>query len=184
MKQFIFIMLLIILLPTAACSGPISGKAITGKIVDAETGQPLAGAILLVEWTKTHGFGNTYTTSEKVVEIFSDRNGIVKIPGYDVRFVNEPDITIYKPGYVAWNNQWVFPDTKKRTDFEWKNNYVFRLDKFKEGYSYVKHEGFVSLCINIGQQNANKKLLWNMYSQHEENKYLLELRNNKVKENK
>lgn len=175
MKHFILILLIIVLLPSAACTGPISGKPITGKIVDAETGKPIAGAILLVEWTKTHGFGNTYTTSEKVVEIFSDMNGIVKIPGYDVRFVNEPDITIYKPSYVAWNNQWIFPDTRNRTDFEWKNNYVFRLDKFKEGYSYDKHEGFISLCIHKTLSFEKKMQFIEMYRKTESEKWRKEL---------
>jgi len=178
-KSHLVLMLLILFLLCAGCT-----RAITGKIVDAETGQPIEGAILLVEWTKVHGFGDTYTTSEKVVVLYSDKDGIVHIPDYYDPFADKPDITIYKPGYVAWNNQWIFPETRKRTDFKWKNNYVFRLDKFKDGYSYVKHESFVSLCINIGQQNANKKLLWNMYSQHEENKYLIELRNNKGGESK
>ena len=185
MKQLLFILLLIILLPATACTGPISAKAITGKVIDAETGQPIEEAILLVEWTKTRGFGNTYTTSEKAVEVFSDKSGLVKIPGYNVRFVNEPDITVYKPGYVAWNSHSIFIDGKhrvKRTDFKWKNGYIFRLEKFKNEFGYVAHESFVSLCINIGQPNNNKKLLWNIYSQHEENNYLNELRNRKKRE--
>lgn len=168
-------MLLIMLLPSAACAGPISGKAITGKIVDAETRRPIEGAVLLVEWTKTHGFGNTYTTSEKAVEVFSDKNGIVKIPGYDVRFVNEPVITIYKPGYVAWNNQWIFPADINRTDFKWKNDYVFKLDKFKEGYSYVKHHGFVSRCVNESLSFEKKMKFIEMYENAESKKYRKEL---------
>ena len=180
MKRLQFILMpLIMLLLCTSCSA-----SITGKIVDAETGQPIEGAILLVEWTKVHGFGNTYTTSEKAVEVFSDKNGVVYIPGYNDPTVGKPDITVYKPGYVAWNNQWIFPDRRNRTDFEWKDGYVFKLDKFKEGYSYVLHESFVSLCINIGQQNTNKNLLWSMYSQHEEDKYLKELRNKKSEEHK
>jgi hypothetical protein len=175
MKQLVFILLLIVLLPSAACTGPISGKAITGKIVNAETGQPIEGAILLVEWTKDHGFGNTYTTSEKVVEILSDKNGIVEIPGYDVRFVNNPDITVYKPGYVAWNNHWIFPDTRKRTDFEWKNGYVFRLDEFKEGYSYRKHRSFILHCIKQGLSGKDKMQFITMYENAESDKCRKEL---------
>ena len=169
-------LLLMMLLPTAACAGPKSGKSISGKVIDAETGQPIEGAIILVEWTKTHGFGNTYTTSEKVAEVLSDNNGIVNIPGYDVRFVNDPDITIYKPGYVAWSNQWIFPDTRKRTDFEWKDGYAFILEKFKEGYSYVKHESFISFCSSYGfMASEEKRQFANMYEKAESDKYRKEL---------
>lgn len=157
-------LILILLAITVCCTG--CTRPITGKIVDAETGQPIEGAILLVEWTRTHGFGNTYTTSEKVVELFSGKDGIVNIPGYD-KPSNGPDVTIYKPGYVAWNNHWVFPDTSKRTDFEWKNGYVFRLEKFKDGYSYVDHESFISLCTHSTLPSDNKKLLEKIYLQSE-----------------
>jgi hypothetical protein len=175
MKQLIVILLLI-LLPTVACTGPISAKAITGKIVDAETGKPIAGAILLVEWMKVHGFGSTYHTSEKVVEIFSDKDGIVKIPGYNDSSVENPSITVYKPGYVAWSNQWIFPSDINRTDFEWKNGYVFRLEKFKEGYSYIEHGSFVDLCINIGfPANKDKKNTFiNIFEESEKRKRIHE----------
>jgi hypothetical protein len=146
MKTIFFILITLIMFPICAgCTTPI-----TGKIVDAETGQPIEGAILLVEWTKVHGFGNTYTSSEKAVEIFSDKDGLVHIPGYNDVFAEKPNITIYKPGYVAWNNRWIFPDSRNRTDFEWKEGYVFRLNRFKPGYTYNEHVRFIDLCIGTG----------------------------------
>ena len=162
MKQLLFMLLLIILLPTTACTVPLSAKAITGKVIDSETGQPIEGAILLVEWTKTYGFGNTYTKSEKAVEVFSDKSGVVQIPGYNVRFVNEPDVTVYKPGYVAWNSHSIFLDSKhrvKRTDFEWKDGYVFRLERFKLEYTYEAHVSFLDKCIGtrLYEQKVNIK---------------------------
>jgi hypothetical protein len=159
-----------VLLICTGCSTPI-----TGKIVDTETGQPIEGAILLVEWTKTNGFGNTYTTSEKAVELISDKNGTVKIPGFNDPFVEKPNITIYKPGYVVWNNHWIFPDRKNRTDFEWKNDFIFRLDKFKKEYSYLEHQRFLDLCANGGLNDSSKQLLWNTYSANEEKQILKEL---------
>ncbi|NVN89942.1 MAG: carboxypeptidase regulatory-like domain-containing protein [Desulfuromonadales bacterium] len=167
MKQLIFILLIIMLLPSAACTGPVSGKAIKGKIVDAETGQPIEGAILLVEWTKNHGFGNTYTTSEKAIEVLSDKNGAVTIPGYNDSTAENPDVTIYKPGYVAWNNYWIFPGYKKRSDFSWIGGYVFKLERFKSEYSYIDHEEYVMSCIHSGLANKNKSILEKTYSQSE-----------------
>lgn len=180
MKITFYVLVLMMLLHICqGCTRPI-----TGKIVDAETGQPIEGAILLVEWTKVHGFGNSYTSSEKAVEVLSNKNGVVNIPGYNDPTVQSPDVTVYKPGYVAWNNKWIFPDRRKRTDFEWGDGYVFKLDKFREEYSYVAHEDFVSSCINIGQQNPNKKQFWDIYSQNESDKSLKEFRDWKEREKK
>lgn len=169
-KPHLVLVMSILFLFCAGCTRPI-----TGKIVDAETGQPIEGAILLVEWTKVHGFGNTYTTSEKVAEEFSDKEGKVKITGYNNPFVQSPDVTVYKPGYVAWNNHWIFPDRRNRTDFEWKGGYVFRLEKFKEGYSFDKHEGFISLCINKTLSHEKKKQFIDMYKEAESEKWKKEL---------
>ena len=158
----IILLMLLMLLPCIGCTTPI-----TGKIVDAETGQPIKGAILLVEWTKVHGFGNTYTSSEKVAEVFSDKDGIVKIPGYNDPTAQGPDVTIYKPGYVAWNSNYIFPGNKNRTDFKWKEGYVFKLEKFKEGYSYVDHGGFLGICINRSVTKHNKETFIKLYEDYE-----------------
>lgn len=145
--------------------------SMTGKVVDAETGKPIEGAILLVEWLKGHGIGLTYQTSAKAVEVFSDKDGIVKIPGYFNPFVEGPFITIYKPGYVAWNNHWIFPGYKKREDFNWKDNYVFCLERFKEGYSYVKHHGFISSCIHDTLSAETKANFIKLYEDTELDKW-------------
>jgi len=167
--HFIFMSLILLFISTG-CS-----TAITGKIVDAETGQPIEGAILLVEWTKVHGFGNTYTTSEKAVEVFSDKNGIVHIPGYNDPFAEKPDITIYKPGYVAWNNQWIFPGYKKRSDLTLTDDYTFKMERFKNDYHYVDHEEFVMSCIHSGLVNRNKNILEKIYLQSENTEIRKEL---------
>lgn len=153
----IILLMLLMLLPCTGCTTPI-----TGKIVDAETGQAIEGAILLVEWTKVHGFGNTYTSSEKVAEVFSDKDGIVKIPGYNDPTAQGPDVTIYKPGYVAWNSKWIFPDSRNRTDFEWKNNYVFRLERFKPEYTYKDHTSFIYSAMSTGNIE-NKQILYKAF---------------------
>lgn len=130
---------------------------ITGTVVDAETGQPIEGAVVLVEWTVTKGLGLTYTESYKVIEALTDKGGKVTISGVFNPLVNSPRVTVYKNGYVAWNNEYIFPDYKKRPDFKWKNEYVFRLDKFKPEYSYDKHIFFIHSAIGLGQ--GEKKLI-------------------------
>jgi len=127
---------------------------INGRVVDARTQQPIEGAIVLVEWTKKHGFGDAWTESYKVVETVSDKDGIVNIAGCYSPFVEKPAVTVYKKGYVAWNDENIFPGWAKRTDFRW-GNYVFKLERFKEEYSYTDHQMFTSRAINdtIGWEN-------------------------------
>ncbi len=148
---------------------------ITGTVVDAESGEPIEGAVILVEWTVTKGLpGLNYTESFKVVEAVSDKNGKVKIADgvYDIS-VAPPDVTVYKKGYVAWNDRYVFPDYKKRKDFEWKDGYVFRLEKFKAEYSYHKHVLFINGAIHSGMA-SEQKLLINDATQWEEFKAMQE----------
>ncbi len=57
--------------------------------------------------------------------------------------VNPPYITVYKKGYVAWSNEYIFPGWEERKDFKWGNGYVFRLEKFKPEYAYNDHTYFV-----------------------------------------
>jgi hypothetical protein len=130
---------------------------IKGRVIDAETQQPIEGAIVLVEWTKKHGFGDAWTESYKVVEAVSDNEGKVNIEGCYSLFVEPPDITVYKKGYVAWNDENIFPSQEKRTDFRW-GSYVYKLERFKEEYSFIKHTSFIRGAINVGLGN-NKKLI-------------------------
>jgi len=142
MKNNIFglvITLLLLSIFLTSCYGEMSGT-----VIDAETGKPIEGAIVLVEWTKTKGLGLTYTESYKVVETVTDKEGKATISGIFNPLINPPHLTIYKKGYVAWNNEYIFPDYKKRTDFVWTKGYLFKLDKFDEGiYSHKEHVLFI-----------------------------------------
>jgi hypothetical protein len=120
-------------------------STITGLVIDAETKQPIEGAIALVEYQKIHGFGFTYTLTDKVYEVLSDKDGKVELPGTMDPYVQHPIVTVYKAGYVAWNSKFIFPiGYTKRTDFAWKDRYVFRLERFRPEYSYNDHASFIS----------------------------------------
>ena len=141
MKKRLQIVVLLATLSAVGCYMPIEGR-----VIDAETKQPIEGAVILVEWTKKHGFGDAWTESYKVVEVISDKKGMVNIKGCYSPFVEPPDITVYKKGYVAWNDKAIFSGPS-RTDFKW-GDYVFKLENFKEVYSYDAHTTFIHLSIN------------------------------------
>jgi len=136
-------------------------REITGTVVDAETGKPIEGAVILVEWTKTKGFGLTHTESYKVVEVLTDKEGKATISGTFSPFVNPPYVTVYKKNYVAWSSRIIFPDRINRTDFKWKNNYVFRLEHFKAEYSYIEHTSFIRSAIASGR--GDKKVIYEAF---------------------
>ena len=122
---------------------------ITGRIIDAETQQPIEGAIVLVEWTKTHGYPFSATTSFKDEEVVSDSSGKVELSGIFNPFVNFPQVTVYKQGYVAWNSRFIFPPGyTKRTDFAWRDGYVFCLEQFRSEYKYKDHVGFIYSVVS------------------------------------
>ena len=93
----------------------------SGTVIDAETGKPIEGAVVLVEWTKAEGVpGLTSTKSYKVVEAVTDKDGKFTVENVKKILIDPPDVTVYKKGYVAWNNEYIFPDYRKREDFKWE----------------------------------------------------------------
>ncbi len=156
MKIRLYALLIFILFGTIGCYATI-----TGTVEDSETGEPIECAIVLVEWTKTHGFGLTYTESYKVIEAATDKEGKVTISGVSNPTVNPPCVTVYKKGYVAWNNKYIFPTWEKRKDFEYKNGITIQLQHFKESYSHYDHVSFISSGAVSG---SSGKLLDDAYS--------------------
>lgn len=132
---------------------------INGIVVDAETNQPVEGAVVLVEWTKAKGFGLTYTESYKVAEALSDKSGKFELPGCYSPFVNDPNVTIYKKGYVAWNNKYIFPNDIKRSDYIWKSNVNYEMRHFMAQYYHDAHISFINNIVLTGPLAKKKQLL-------------------------
>jgi hypothetical protein len=138
----------------------------TGTVVDAETGAPIEGAVVLVEWTVTKGMpGMPVTETYKVTEVVSDKEGRVNISGVFNPSVNPPHVTVYKAGYVAWNDEFIFPDYKKRKDFKWQSDYLFKLEKFRPEYTHDAHVFFIHTAIRLG--SGDKKLMINAIDREE-----------------
>lgn len=152
MNKRLLITLMLVLL--TGCYKPISGT-----VVDADTNAPIEGAVVMVEWTRTHGIGNYSTESYKVAETLSDKDGKFTLPGCYRPFVTEPDVTVYKKGYVAWSSRSIFPDRRKRTDFKWGDS-VFKLEVFRKEYSYNDHTDFIRASINAGLNDESKKNIY------------------------
>jgi len=119
-------------------------------VIDAETKQPIDGAVLLAQWSKTHGYGLTADVNFKVVEAVSDENGNVQVEGLSAMGVNPPKVAVYKRGYVGWSSQHIFPGFKLRKSFVWREGYVFGLLRFNPEYSHFDHVRFLRNSYTSG----------------------------------
>ena len=116
---------------------------IEGKVVDAATGKPIEGALVLVQWTEEHGLGDLYRTLYKVVETMTDKHGYFTINGVYNPFVKPPEMIIYKTGYIPWRNDSIFPSISVVKNYEWKNNATYKLAIFSNRYTYSQLSSFL-----------------------------------------
>ena len=90
---------------------PLSGPW-RAQIVDAETGQPLEGVIVLALWDKrSFGWPHPDRNYHDIDEVVSDKDGRVVIPARDTSSrhpfekIIGPLVTVFKPGYGDWHFQ-------------------------------------------------------------------------------
>ena len=153
-KHIILITIVVILVVLSILTSLL--KSVSGTVVDAETGKPIEGAVVLVEWTRRVGIGDYHTVSVRIAETVADKEGKFTAFGPLHPFVDPPNVTVYKRGYVAWNSKITFPDYKVRTDFKWRNGYEFKLQNFKPVFTHDAHVTFILRSYSFGL-GANSK---------------------------
>lgn len=143
-------------------------KEPTATVIDDETGKPIVGAVAIAIWRKhsnTEGawFEGGADVPYKIEEVVSDNNGNLFIPGFwDKHFFKNryPHLTVYKPGYVCWDQQFIYVSEhkwNKRNDFSERSN-VIKMKKWPKEFSFFGHAGFVSSCTLNQADRAEKKL--------------------------
>lgn len=92
-----------------------------GKVIDAETKEPIEGAVVLGVWRKQPllAFHPKYIFKE-TKEVLTDKDGEFVLPGYtnipsiiDPMSSNRIRIYIYKPGYGSFPRHQISPDPKQ-----------------------------------------------------------------------
>ncbi len=111
MNHIIKLLMVLTLLLCAGCASycRIDGPY-KGKIVDAETRQPLEGVVVLGVWYKVQltvagPTGSFYDSTE----VLTDKNGEFNIPGQGLLLfsnVDEIDAVIFKAGYEMLETPW------------------------------------------------------------------------------
>ena len=151
----------------------------TARVVDAETGEPVEGAVYLAAWYSTTWlekawFEGPSTKMSHFREGFTDANGEIHVPGFwfKVPFIGrDRNLTVYKPGYAMWNQDYIFPSVKKRKNFRFFDR-AAELEKWQEGFSYGNHNRFLIPVFKGNFRNkqykAGDELFYNTFNKHEE----------------
>ena len=128
-------------------AGTGCARTIQGQVLEAETGKPIAGAIVLGVWTETHGFGEHYTTLVGAREAETDAQGRFTLERVQSLFGVE-EITVYKFGYIAWSNRIIFDGPSgNRANHEVPPE--IRLAPFPPGGSHKEHVRFIDLATSM-----------------------------------
>jgi len=88
-----------------------------------------------------------------VKEAEVDANGrftLDRPPGFGV----EESVTVYKFGYVAWNNELIFPSYENRKSKSIPDPIL--LEPFPAGESHQKHRGFIESVIRGGMYSNER----------------------------
>ncbi|MGH8589117.1 MAG: hypothetical protein ACREXX_07195 [Gammaproteobacteria bacterium] len=95
------------------CLNIYSAKPIEAWIIDAETRQPVEGAVVVARWKLVYGLEGGGRYDWVVLETVTDKNGRFTFPGWGPRVIptsllwqakmegDDPDIKFYKFGYAG-----------------------------------------------------------------------------------
>lgn len=102
-----------------------------GKVIDADTGQPIEGVVVLGVWetvtiTPAGGTHDYYDAKETV----TDKNGEFEIPGKGLRILSRLEpvrLTIFKAGYEYMDYSWetLRGDRTLSKKVKWEDDKVF-----------------------------------------------------------
>jgi hypothetical protein len=170
----IFILLTVNLIAIFTISFPCLGKdksseEPTAIVVDADTGQPVEGAVAIAIWRKAGdncaAFEGGCSVLANVEEVVSDNEGRIYIKDFwkwHWSDYDKPWLTVYKFGYVCWSQGMIYyggNKNQKRTDFD-KENRIVKLQVRPKEFSFIDHYLFISsrLMHLGGEYSTNEKL--------------------------
>ncbi len=169
-----------LLLPAVCSSMDKAPEGPTAIVIDDETGKPVEGAVAIAIWRDDkkdcnfiQGLHGGCFGFKKAEEVVSDKDGNIYIPDFwkttkgkgGTGSIYDPRLTVYKFGYVCWDQQRIFhpkSSWEDRKDFN-RDNRVVRLKKWSEGMSKEKHMYFVLDVTNGDYSKTEKHLFLNTF---------------------
>jgi hypothetical protein len=131
--------------PDAADPGSLRGP-FTGRVVDATTKAPIAGALVYAAWTLERGTALAEPAGSREVVGSTDAGGNYKIAELGRlpagTRVTDFSLLVYKRGYVAYRSDRRFHDLGPRMDFAQHDNQVL-LERWRNELSHSRHLRFV-----------------------------------------
>jgi hypothetical protein len=132
-----------------ACAGHLvySSGPYRGKVIDAETKQPLDGAVVLAIWYREvpvapHGPAVDY---HDALEVLTDARGEFTVPARThltpIGAIREPEFVIYHPGYGSYPSDQVRPRDEAITSAYEQRYFEVVLAKFKTRGERMRHAG-------------------------------------------
>ena len=130
----VIILLLLLLIPLWMYMGPTYEGDYRGRVVDAETGEPIEGVVVAGIWYKEIvDLAGGHRVYKDAKETLTDENGEFTIAGKIIKPRNlEMNMMIYKSGYTHINEQSLGslqnnPKVKVKGNF-----YIFKIKKIFE----------------------------------------------------
>jgi len=131
--------------PDAVVAGDLRGP-FTGRVIDAQGGSPVAGALVYAAWTYEIGAGLPQPGGFREAVASTDADGKYVVPVVTDAPVNahlsDFVLVIYKRGYVAYRSDRRFADLGPRLDFAQLHNEV-QLERWREDFSHARHLRYV-----------------------------------------
>jgi hypothetical protein len=131
--------------PDAAEAGSLEGP-FDGRVVDATTKAPIAGALVYAAWTLERGAALPEPAGAKELVASTDAAGYYKVPALGAlprgARVTEFTLLVYKRGYIAYRSDRRFTDLGPRMDFAQHGNQV-QLERWRNELSHARHLRFV-----------------------------------------
>jgi hypothetical protein len=117
-------------------------ESLKGQVLDAETGQPIQGAVVLGVWTTVEGLpGLHHHELVAVDETETDNQGRYALETPMSLRVDEEAVVVYKFGYVAWSNLFTFPTSPLHENARVPPK--ISLEQFPPAGSHQRHVDFI-----------------------------------------
>jgi hypothetical protein len=177
LKLFIMVVLLLPILLSCGLN-----YSIDGKVVDADTGQPIEGAVVAVNWQRTQlGIPGLPVPREKygTFESVTDATGAFTLPKF---LIGHHYMAAYKKGYICWSSETIFkPEGKDwkemfapRHGHRVKNGMVLELAIETADFPEEKHAQFVQ---RVGTRLSSPKPMFNKSTQEVYELYMNDIKN-------
>lgn len=131
--------------PDSVAPGDLRGP-FTGRVLDAASGEPIAGAMVYTTWSLQTGYGFTRPAGHEEFVTSTDATGRYTIPRLESKLGGKQlsgfVLIVYKRGFVAYRSDRRFSDLGPRRDFAQRDHEI-SLERWRSEYSHARHLRYV-----------------------------------------